>query len=257
MDTQATHRNTRLHAILSLIAASALLVEVALQPCSAHADDSKDLQRHAVASQTSWTGFAVLAALFSGLIAAPNTSPDENDHRHHAMWQPKPPVMRSSGIYQVPEVTLVDENRNKVSLRSDLDTDSPVMLNFIFTACATLCPAMTATFSQVQAKLDAKAEPVKMVSISIDPEHDTPEKLKEYAQKYNVGPEWQMLTGSVEDSIAVQRAFNTYRSDKMNHAPVTFLRAGKDSPWVRLDGLASAGDLLKEYRRLMASKPAP
>jgi Uncharacterized protein SCO1/SenC/PrrC, involved in biogenesis of respiratory and photosynthetic systems len=93
-----------------------------------------------------------------------------------------------------------------------------------------------------------------MVSISIDPEHDTPAKLKEYARKFGAGPQWQMLTGSVENSIAVQRAFNTYRGDKMNHEPATFLRAGKGKPWVRLDGFASAGELVKEYRQLMAAK---
>lgn len=254
MKTQATNRTRRPHAVWSLIAASALLAEVALQP-AALADDSKDLQRHAVASQTSWTGFAVLAALFTGMGMAANSGANVNEgNPHHFIGGPKPPVMRSSGIYQVPDVTLVDSSGQAIPLRTSLDTDGPVMLNFISSTCSAYCPTLTAAFSQVQARLDPQAEPVRMVSISIDPEHDTPAKLKEYAKKYNVGPQWQMLTGKVEDSIAVQRAFNAYRSDKMNHEPVTFLRAGKDKPWVRLDGLPSVGDLMKEYRRLMASK---
>lgn len=253
MKTQATNRNPLPHAVLGLIAASALVAEVALQP-AALADDSKDLQRHAVASQTSWTGFAVLAALFTGMGMASNPGVNEGNLHHPLIGTPKPPVMRSSGIYQVPDVTLMDSSGKEIPLRTSLDTDGPVMLNFISSTCSAQCPTLTAAFSQVQARLDPQVEPVRMVSISIDPEHDTPAKLKEYARKYNVGPQWQMLTGRLEDSIAVQRAFNAYRSDKTNHEPVTFLRAGRDKPWVRLDGLPSVGDLMKEYRRLMASK---
>ena len=81
----------------------------------------------------------------------------------------------------------------------------------------------------------------------------TPAALKAYAGKYGAGPQWQMLTGSLDDSIAVQRAFDVYRGDKMNHQPATFLRAGPGQPWVRLDGFASAADILREYRRIAAN----
>lgn len=208
-----------------------------------------------------------VAALFAGVAAAPSAVFAHSDGgqmdmhdmhdmhaHHHMMMDQKSGLMRSSASYQIPDLNMVDENGRKVSLRDALDADGPVMVNFIFTTCSTICPAMTATFSQVQSKLDPKAEPVKMVSISIDPENDTPAKLKEYARKYNAGPQWRMLTGSVEDSIAVQRAFNAYRGDKMNHEPVTFMRAGKGKSWVRLDGLASAGELMKEFHQMIASK---
>lgn len=176
-------------------------------------------------------------------------------HAHHMMMMDhKAGIMRSSASYQVPDVKLVDTSGKEVSLRAALDSDGPVMLNFIFTTCSTICPMLTATFSQVQSQLDAAGEPVKLVSISIDPENDTPAKLREYAQKYHAGPNWKMLTGSLESSIAVQRAFDAYRGDKMNHEPVTYMRPGKGKPWVRLDGLASAGDLMKEYRQMVASK---
>jgi protein SCO1/2 len=92
-----------------------------------------------------------------------------------------------------------------------------------------------------------------MVSISIDPEQDTPAVLKAYADKYGAGPQWNMLTGSLSDSISVQRAFNVYRSDKMDHLPTTFLRARPGQPWVRLDGFASAADILHEYHQLTSN----
>lgn len=89
-----------------------------------------------------------------------------------------------------------------------------------------------------------------MVSISIDPEYDTPARLRTYARKFHAGPQWSYYTGTMEASIAMQKAFDVYRGDKMNHSPVTFLRVGAGSPWLRLDGFATPDLLLSEYRRL-------
>lgn len=112
------------------------------------------------------------------------------------------------------------------------------------------------TFSQVQSGLGTEGDAVRLVSISIDPEHDTPEALKNSPRKCGAGPQWQMLTGSLDNSIAVQRALDVYRGDKMGHSPATFfLRARADQPRVRLDGFASADDILREYRQL-ASRQA-
>ena len=95
-----------------------------------------------------------------------------------------------------------------------------------------------------------------MISITIDPEYDTSARLQAYAARYHAGPQWQFLTGNREDIVAVQKAFDAYRGTKMNHEPLTFLRASVDAPWVRLNGLASAADVVKEYRQLV-EKPDP
>ncbi|MGE5319528.1 MAG: SCO family protein [Hyphomicrobiaceae bacterium] len=153
--------------------------------------------------------------------------------------------------YTIPDVKLVDADGAKVSLRATL-ADKPVILNFIFTSCGAICPVMSKTFEQLQDALGPDRGKVRMVSISIDPEQDTPTVLKAYAEKYSAGPQWKMLTGSLDDSISVQRAFDVYRGDKMDHLPATFLRAGPGKPWVRLDGFASASDILHEYRQITA-----
>lgn len=176
----------------------------------------------------------------------------EHDHHMHAMHDAASGVYtRSVSAYQIPDVMLVDMSGAAVSLRNVLDGNDPVMLNFIYTTCTAICPVMSATFSGVQDQLGAESKKVRMVSISIDPENDTPAKLRAYANKYHAGPQWKMLTGSAENSIAVQRAFDAFRGDKMNHSPATFIRAGgANQPWVRLEGFASAEDIIKEYRQL-------
>lgn len=199
----------------------------------------------------------MLAALSLGLAALPMSGVIAGEaahaHHHHVMPDKSDSYVRTLVAYTVPDVKLLDANGARVSLRNELaEQDRPVILNFIFTSCTAICPVMVATFSQVQATLGPQRSAVRMVSISIDPEQDTPAVLKAYAGKFGAGPQWQMLTGSQHDSIAVQRAFNVYRGDKMGHTPVTFLRAKAGQSWVRLDGFASANDILQEYRQLAA-----
>lgn len=192
----------------------------------------------------------VFAMLLTGSIAASRTGfAQETEHQHVTNSDS---YQRSVGSYKIPDVMLVDMNGEKRSLRDRLNGNEPIMLNFIFTSCTSICPVMSATFRNVQEALGKESDKVRMVSISIDPENDTPARLKEYAERFHAGPQWQMLTGSIESSIAVQRAFSVFRGDKMSHTPVIFLRArGANSHWVRLDGLANAQDIIKEYRKLV------
>jgi protein SCO1/2 len=93
-----------------------------------------------------------------------------------------------------------------------------------------------------------------MVSISIDPEQDTPARLREFAARYKAGPNWDFYTGTAAASISVQKAFNAYRGDKMNHEPLTLLRKAPDQPWMRVEGLAAPEELVTWVRSLMAAK---
>jgi len=184
--------------------------------------------------------------------AAPGTEHAEHAHHHH--MQMSPGYQRSQATYSIPDVTLLDQHGQRVSLPELLDSDNkPVMLNFIFTSCTAICPMMTAIFAKVQTQLGSDADQVLMVSVSIDPEHDTPAELASYAARFGAGPQWEFLTGSLDDSITVQQAFDAYRGDKMNHEALTLFRASPGSPWVRYDGFADAADLTKEYRGMLAN----
>lgn len=90
-----------------------------------------------------------------------------------------------------------------------------------------------------------------MISVSIDPEYDTPDALNAYAKRFKAGPQWEFLTGSLDDSVAVQKAFDADRGDKMNHAPMTLMRATPDSQWIRYEGFARADELAEEARGML------
>jgi protein SCO1/2 len=160
-------------------------------------------------------------------------------------------VERKLASYTAPDVTMVDQNGQKVSLPELLDSDEPVMMNFIFTSCTAVCPVMSATFASVQRKLGADSERIRMISVSIDPEYDTPDALKAYAERFKAGPQWEFLTGSLDDSVLVQKAFDADRGDKMNHAPMTLLRSSPDSQWVRYEGFTRADKLAEQIRGML------
>jgi protein SCO1 len=154
--------------------------------------------------------------------------------------------------YVVPAVELVNEQGRKVTLRHELDDGRPVVLNFIFTTCETSCPLSSATFSMFEKKLGAERSKMHLVSISIDPEQDTPARLREYAKQFHAGPEWQYYTGTLAASLTAQQAFSAYRGDKMSHLPVTFMRAAPGKAWLRIDGFVTPDQLLLHYHELLA-----
>jgi protein SCO1/2 len=160
---------------------------------------------------------------------------------------------RTTADYEVPKVALVRDDGQRVSLPAEIDDGRPVVLNFIFTSCTSICPVMSSVLAGLQTRLGPES-PVHIVSISIDPEQDTPARLAEYARKFHAGPGWQHYTGTVEASVSVQRAFQAYRGDKMSHTSVTFLRAFPGRPWVRIDGYPSSEELAREFRQLVASR---
>jgi protein SCO1/2 len=123
-----------------------------------------------------------------------------------------------------------------------------VAVNFIFTTCTTICPVMTATFAQMRRALGPDAGRVRLVSISIDPEYDRPQVLKSYGERFGAGGDWSFLTGDSGDVQRVLRAFAADNGSKMNHRPLTLLRAGGGGEWVRIDGLASGSQLAGEVR---------
>lgn len=159
---------------------------------------------------------------------------------------------KSADKYECPDVTLLNQDREEINLRKLVNGDKPVMLEFVFTSCQTICPIMSAGFSTFQEKMGEKAGEVRLVSISIDPQHDTPERMKKYLAKYGARTGWDFFTGEKPDIDSVTTAFKARTSDKMEHRPLTFLRAPSDEAWVRLEGLLSGSDLMKEYRELIA-----
>ena len=91
----------------------------------------------------------------------------------------------------VPAFALVTQAGDSLHL-SDL-RGRPWIADFVFTTCGSICPMMSAQFERLSGQVDAA---VRLVSFSVDPERDTPEKLAEYGARYGAEPgRWLFLTG--------------------------------------------------------------
>ena len=152
--------------------------------------------------------------------------------------------------YEVPDVTLLNQDGREVQLKSYFDTEKPIILDFVYGTCTTICPVLSVGFSYFQKKLGKDVDQVRMVSITIDPDNDTPELMKNYLQKYGAQPGWDAFTGKRENIVQVLEGFDAYVSNKMNHYPLTILRASGEKEWVRVYGMLSASDLIEEYQSL-------
>jgi protein SCO1/2 len=197
--------------------------------------------------------FARVCAVF-WLLAAVTALADGGREQGHHSAHAAAPVTESTVAYETPDITLTRADGRRVSLARELDDGRPVLLNFIFTTCTSICPLASQTFAEFQQRLGPEAGAVHLMSISIDPEQDTPARLRAYAKRFHAGPSWQYYTGSVAASVAAQQAFDVYRGNKMSHAAVTLMRAAPGKPWLRIEGFVTPEQLLRHYRTLLATR---
>src|ERR671932_2027471 len=109
---------------------------------------------------------------------------------------------------EFPNVPLVTQDGTPVRFYDDLIKGKAVAINLMYTSCKDECPLETARLVQVQRILgDRVGKDLFFYSITIDPRIDTPEVLREYADKFHVGPGWLFLTGEENDIRLIARKF--------------------------------------------------
>ncbi len=167
-----------------------------------------------------------------------------HEHDHAAMLAAE--LKRSVVEVVVPPSKMVRQDGVSTTAAKELTPDKPTVLAFIYTSCTTVCPLTSQILSQVQSELGRDLVNTRLVSVSIDPEYDTPARLTAYSKRFDASPQWQYYTGSLANSVAIQKAFKAYQGDKMNHLPLIFVNGGKSKSWVRLEGFPTAAQVLKE-----------
>ena len=110
-----------------------------------------------------------------------------------------------------PNTLLTDQDGQQMRFFDDMIKGKVVVINFIFTTCSDSCPLETARLRQVQKLLgDRVGKDIFFYSISIDPLSDTPEVLKAYAQRFQIGPGWQFLTGEFADITDLRKKLGLF-----------------------------------------------
>jgi protein SCO1 len=170
-------------------------------------------------------------------------------HAHDAPHSQRLPIIRTA-----PDFTLTSQDGIRVSLRDF--RGRVVAVTFIFASCTDTCPLLTDTMARVQDKLGSTfGSQIAFVSITVDPDRDTPDVLKQYAQNFGANLEgWAFLTGDPGAIREVGRKYGVFAkktaSGDVDHTFLTSLIDPKGNLrvqylGVRFDLEEFRGDLLK------------
>ncbi|MBE0569756.1 MAG: SCO family protein [Deltaproteobacteria bacterium] len=207
---------------------------------------------------------AVLAAgLFGGGSAIPGLALDA--HRHGA--DAKGPAVAAPGApkEKVPrrldeneqlryftDTKLLDQEGREVRFYTDAMKGKIVLFSFIYTNCTDVCPILMHNLTDVSEALgDRFGKEVFFVSISVDPEDDTPEELRRYAERYRARPGWTFLTGPKKDVDAVIRKFGEFKEDFEDHSMMFVLGDVKNARWSKVRGDLPPGAVIPRILNLL------
>ena len=146
----------------------------------------------------------------------------------------------------IPDVELLDQDGRKVRFYTDLVKGKTVAINFIFTTCTTVCPPLGATFARVQKELGGGAGrgDVRLISISVDPATDTPERLKAWGAKFRAAEGWTLVTGQKPQVDELLRALGASTAAPADHTPTVLIGNDAAGQWTRSYGLAKPSVLV-------------
>lgn len=157
-----------------------------------------------------------------------------------------PKEEKSIGTLHIPDTPIYDQDGRRLNFYTDLVKGKTVAINFIFTTCTTICPPMTATFRRVQQELGERVgRDVYLISVSVDPVTDVPERLNAFAAKFKAGPGWTFVTGTQPDISALLKSLRAFAADKNDHTALILIGNESRGYWVRTYGLAPPGTLVK------------
>ncbi|MCA1778679.1 MAG: SCO family protein [Xanthomonadaceae bacterium] len=148
-------------------------------------------------------------------------------------------------------IVLSDQSGSDVRFH-DLVANQRIALQFIFTSCGTVCPTMGAQFGQLQ-KLLARAamDDVHLISVSIDPARDTPQRLKAWADRFGHNPErWTLLTGPAPRINDLQHRLGVGVGEKTTHPALVLVNDGRGGDWIPLDALSATDTIVAALDRL-------
>lgn len=164
-------------------------------------------------------------------------------------------TVQTTADYRVPAVTLRDRFDHPVRLDRFLAAGRPVVMEFFFTSCPTICGLQNATLAVAQRQFVKISPNMLVVSISIDPAFDTPARIRAYAKPFQPLPNWHLLTGRPSDVNQVLSAFDaTYPGgNKYLHEPLIYIRPATGNTWRRINGLLDSHQLVAAYRDVLSS----
>jgi protein SCO1 len=175
------------------------------------------------------------------------------------------PRVAADGSKMFPNTELITQDGKTVHFYDDLIKGKIVVIDLMYTTCQYACPLETARLAQVQKILgDRVGKEIFFYSISIDPEHDTPEVLKAYMEKFHVKPGWTFLTGKKEEITYLSKRLGLYYDPSVNkdgHVAYMLIGNEETGQWLRNSAVDNPsfearliGDFLDNYKHVQPAQ---
>lgn len=185
------------------------------------------------------------------LVGAAEAHDDHSQHANHSI----PAPYSSDSEVSFSDLPLTDQHGQTVQLEQDLVHDRIVVMSFIYTSCTTVCPLVSSIMGRVQQQLGERVGPeVQLISISVDPQTDTPERLLHYSRHFQGGPGWSWLTGSPQAVNNMLKALGSWSADYANHPPLIMVGSGDNKRWSRYYGFTDPQVLVARVEELVKAK---
>lgn len=208
------------------------------------------------------SGIAI-ALLGLGLTTFQAQAHSPEEHARHMAEQASNPHAAHQAQSQAPQdaqvnfadVPLLDQDGRELRLKEDLVGDHIVVMGFVYTSCTTVCPVVSAIMQKLQKQLGERVgQEVQLISLSIDPLRDTPERLREFADRYQAGPGWNWLTGKSEAVADTLKGLGTWTANYQDHPPLIMVGDGRSQQWTRFYGFPDPNVLLARVDELSAAR---
>jgi protein SCO1 len=185
--------------------------------------------------------------------AKPAAPPAPHDHSHMT----KAAEESSPAQKYFTDVELLNQDGKKVRFYSDVLKGKTVVVNAFFTTCTSVCPPMNRNMEKIQEVLgDRVGRDVFLVSMTVDPETDTPARIKEYAQKFHAGPGWIFLTGKKENLDWALYKLGQYVEQKDDHKTIFIIGNEPTGLWKKAFGMANVAELIQVVESVVNDKGA-
>jgi len=154
--------------------------------------------------------------------------------------------MRSPAEKYFSDVELINQDGEKMRFYTDVLRAKVVVINTFFTTCTGACPAINRNLEKVQDALgDRLGKDAFLISMSVDPETDTPARLKEYSRRFHARPGWIFLTGKKENVDWALYKLGQYVETKDGHTNIIIIGNEPKGLWKKAFGLAKADEVMK------------
>lgn len=191
------------------------------------------------------------AALTTNAQVKPAPPAEPHDHSHMS----KTANDASPAEKYFTDVELTNQDGKKVRFYSDVLKGKTVVVNAFFTTCTSVCPPMNRSMEKIQEALgDRVGRDVFLVSLTVDPETDTPARLKDYAKKFHAGSGWTFLTGKKENLDWALYKLGQYVEKKDDHTTVFIIGNEPTGLWKKAFGMANVAELVQIVESVVNDK---